>query len=129
MSIIDELIRNRNATAYYNATDLNRVGEAVAWLAQQLLNLGYQCIVTPKVDWTIYDVPLASQMNHYLEDLRTIRDTLTLPQSTPMLPNTMDGLTITKANNIETLLFITNLLMEWMVSIFFYVGDLYSGEV
>lgn len=129
MSIIDELILNRDAKAYYNATDLNRVGEAVVWLAQQLSNLGYQCIVTPKVDWTVYDIPLASQMNQYLEDLRTIRDTLILPQSTPSLPSTMDKLTYTKANDIETLLFITNLLMEWMVSIFFNAGDLYAGEV
>ena len=78
VSIIDELITNRGSGAFYNASDLNRVGEAMDWLADQLFTLGYQCLVSPKTDWTKYDIPLASQMDHYLEDLRTIRDALTL---------------------------------------------------
>lgn len=129
MSIIDELITNRGSGAFYNASDLNRVGEAMDWLADQLFALGYQCLVSPKTDWTKYDIPLALQMDHYLEDLRTIRGTLTLPDGTPNAPDTMNGLTYTGANNIETILSVTNALMEWMVSIFYYTGDLYAGEV
>lgn len=129
MSIIDELITNRGSGTFYNASDLNRVGEAVDWLADQLFALGYQCLVSPKTDWTKYDIPIASQMEHYLNDLRTIQKTLTLPNATPDAPDTMNGLTYTAANDIETILSVTNTLMEWMVSVFGYAGDLYAREV
>lgn len=129
MSIIDELVTGRSSGTFYNVSDLNRVAEAMDWLADQLFALGYQCRVSPKTDWTKYDIPLALQMEYYLEDLRTIRDTLTLPVGTPDAPNTMNSLTYTGANNIETILSVTNALMEWMVSVFYFAGDLYTGEV
>jgi hypothetical protein len=68
-------------------------------------------------------------MAHYLDDLQTIRETLTQPPSTPAAPATMNGLDYSKANDIETILSVTNALMEWMVSVFFYTGDLFAGEV
>ena len=129
MSLIDDFITDRGPGTFYNASDLNRVGEKMVWLTDKLFALGYHCLVSPKTNWTMYDIPLASQMDHYLEDLLTIRVTLTLPDGTPDAPNTMNGLTYTGANNIETILSVTNSLIEWMVSAFYFTGDLFAGEV
>ena len=129
MSIIDTLITDRGAGSFYNSSDLNRVGQAVEWLADRLFALGYQIKVTPETDWTENSIPTASQMTHYLDDLRKIRETLTQPPDTPTAPQSMDGLTYEKANDIETILSVTNLLIEWMVSNFLYTGELFAGEV
>lgn len=129
MSVIDTLITDRGPSTFYNSTDLNRVGQAMDWLADKLFELGYQIIVTPNVSWARTSIPVASQMAHYLDDLRKIRETLTQPSSTPEVPSTMNGLTYSKANDIETILSVTNALIEWMVSVFFYTGDLFAGEV
>jgi len=129
MSIIDTLITDRTAGTVYNASDLNRVGEAIRYLADELFDRGYEIRVSPKIDWTESDIPLAAQMAHYLGDLLKIRDTLTQPPTTPSLPATMAGLTYTGANDIESILRITDTLMQWMDSIYFYAGDLFAGEV
>ena len=93
MSVIDTLITNRGPGTFYNASDLNRVGEASRYLAGELFARGYEIRVSPKTDWVEADIPLASQMAHYLDDLRSIRETLTQPPSTPALPESMAGLT------------------------------------
>lgn len=129
MSVIDTLITNRGPGTFYNASDLNRVGEAIRYLADELFARGYEIRVSPKTDWAESDIPLASQMAHYLDDLRSIRETLSQPSTTPSLPESMAGLTYTGANDIESILRITDELMQWMDSAYFYAGDLYAGEV
>lgn len=129
MSVIDTLITDRGPGTFYNASDLNRVGEAIRYLADELFARGYEIRVSPKTDWAECDIPLASQMAQYIEDLRKIRETLTQPPTTPLLPESMAGLTYTGANDIESILCITDELMQWMDSAYFYAGDLFAGEV
>ena len=128
MSVIDTLITNRGPGTFYNASDLNRVGEVIRYLADELFARGYEIRVSPKTDWTESDIPLASQMAHYLDDLSSIRAVLTQPPSAPALPETMAGLTYGTANDIESILRIMDELMQWMDSIYFYAGDLNAGE-
>ena len=129
MSVIDTLITDREAGSFYNASDLNRVGQAIQYLADELFAKGYEIHVSPKTNWAEADIPLSSQMTHYLEDLRKIRAVLTQPSTTPSAPADMEQLTYTEANDIESILSITNTLMEWMDSAYFYTGDLFAGEV
>ena len=128
MSVIDTLVTDRGPGTFYNTSDLNRVGEVIRYLADELFARGYEIRVSPKTDWTECDIPLASQMVHYLDDLRSIRETLSQPPTTPALPESMVGITYTDANNIESILRITDELMQWMDSAYFYAGDLFAGE-
>lgn len=84
----------------YNYTDLNRVESAVAEIAA-LLGLK----LTTKTDWGMWDIPTQSQMNRYLNNVRSIRNAH--PSSEyPPLPDSMNNLTLEGANNIEKTLYI-----------------------
>lgn len=129
MSVIDTLVMDRGPGTFYNASDLNRVGQAIQYLCDEMYARGYEIHVSPKTNWIEADIPLSSQMDHYLEDLCKIRAVLMHPSTTPPAPPDMEQLVYTEANDIESILFITNKLMEWMDSIYFYAGDLFAGEV
>ena len=91
------------AKGAYNYTDLNRVEAAVKELAEQLgLNL------VTKTDWTLWDIPVASEMERYLGNIAAIRDACPGEVVFPTLPATMSGLTIEGANNIERVLHLVN---------------------
>ncbi len=51
MSIIDTLITDRTRSDYYNITDLNRVGQAMRYVAARLRACGFDVVVTPRTDW------------------------------------------------------------------------------
>lgn len=114
----------------YNATDLNRVGEAVAFIANLMTALPDELaayrqekgvaddtifrvpydastiIVTAKQDWSIFDLPTQSQVAAFLADLRTLQMQLALPPDTPSVPTSLDSLTYIIANEIELLLWV-----------------------
>lgn len=114
----------------YNATDLNRVGTAIAYLADRFIDESADVdayreeryvaddtpfhvpydpttvVVTAKNDWDIEDIPTQSDMNDLLTDLTLLRGLLTLPNDTPNVPVTMDYLSYTTANDIEYLLYV-----------------------
>lgn len=113
----------------YNATDMNRVGSAVAYVAQRLTDAGYMVNVNPRLDWQIGDIPTVSDLTAYLDDVRAIRAALAVSPATPPVPEDMDKLTYTEANNIEQILLDVNLLIDRIAAAWFYSGELYSGEV
>ena len=84
MSIMDTLVTDRtqadvdarNDKGTYNASDLNRVGAAVAYVAGRLLECGTSVDVSPKQDWPESDTPTASQMERYRSDVAALRDAL-----------------------------------------------------
>lgn len=112
----------------YNATDLNRIGEAVKYIADRMIALpgeleAYRIskdvddspayhvpydpdtvIVTAKRDWTYADTPTQTQMTSFLNDLSCLRMQLTLPIDAPVVPDSMDNLGYETANAIERLL-------------------------
>lgn len=87
------------AKGAYNYTDLNRVESAVEELSAKL-GLG---LVT-KTDWTLWDVPTASEMNRYLSNVAAIRDACYGTVTFPTIPSSMNGLTHDGANSIEKVL-------------------------
>lgn len=122
-------VANQTDKGFYNASDLNRVGAAVEYIAGRFAALGYDCPVTVKKDWLTSDAPTASQLETYRQNIVTLRSRIAVMQSTPNAPASMAGLNYVKANNIEQILLdldalITNITKSWCFS-----GEVYAGEV
>lgn len=113
----------------YNYTDLNRVGQWVAYLTERLAGIGLFPVTVAKDDWTEADYVDAASLAYYLDDLAKIRSALAVPSTTPALPESMDALNYTKANNIETILGVVNTLIDNTKQAFVYSGEPYAGEV
>ena len=113
----------------YNYTDLNRVGNAVTYVAGRLENAGYYVLVDPKIDWMESDIPTKSSMVRYLDDVETIRNTLTVLPNTPEVPDDMEGLTYEEANDIERILLAVDALITNMINAYFYSNEINCGEV
>lgn len=127
MSIIDTLITNR-AGGYYNATDLNRVGQAISYIAARLTAAGYSVPVLPKTDWAVGDIPSAAQMTAYLADVAAIRAALAVRSTTPPTPLDMDDLTVEEANDIERILADVDGLVSNMIAAYRHSGTFYAGQ-
>lgn len=127
MSIIDTLITNRTG-GYYNASDLNRVGEAVQYLADLLTGYDYPVTVNPKTDWSDDgenpDIPTTEQMAAYLSDVLAIKVRF---YGTTEIPDAMGNIDYEDANNIERLLVEIEALIDSMAGTFLYSGGFYSG--
>lgn len=137
MSIIDTLITDRtaadvnagNAKGTYNASDLNRVGAAVQYVAQRFTEQGYAVTVSPKTDWLASDIPTDSEMETYRQNIAALRGLIAVMKSTPETPDSMRFWDYIKANDIERILLdldtlLTNSALAWYQS-----GELYAGEV
>lgn len=86
----------------YNYTDLNRVGEAVAYVANVLNQSGRSVSPVAKRNWTVADVPTAGQMNSFLNDLTLLKNNVSgVPYA---VPSTMDNLDYQRANLIEQII-------------------------
>jgi len=104
MSILDTLITNRKPSDYYGADDLNRVGKAMLYVAERLRSCGYDVTVSPKTDWGYSDRPTLTDAQHYLHDLKNLRDTLTSFATTPQVPADTRPFNAEEANDIEKIL-------------------------
>ena len=113
----------------YNATDLNRVGNAVTYVAGRLEEAGYAPDIDPKIDWTIPDIPTKSQMETYLDNVRALRNAFTVPDSVPQVPADMEGLTYQEANDIERIILAIDALITNMMDAWFYSNEVFCGEV
>ncbi len=66
-------VENETDKGFYNASDLNRVGAAVEYIAGRFAALGYDCPVTVKKDWLTSGAPTASQLETYRQNIVTLR--------------------------------------------------------
>lgn len=122
-------VANKTAKGFYNASDLNRVGAAVQYVAERFAAQGYKVAVSPKTDWLASDIPTASELETYRQNIATLRGLIAVMKSTPETPDSMAGLTYTEANDIEQILLdldtlLTNAALAWYQS-----GEIYAGEV
>lgn len=129
MSIIDTLITNRTTTGHYEISDLNRVGNAMYYIAARLRACGWDITVSPRTDWVLTDRVTPSAAKRYLNNLRKIRTALTLFSTTPDAPSGAAPFNAQEANNIEKILIDVEDMVERTMSAYFYSGDLYAGEV
>lgn len=105
----------------YNATDRNRVSEAIEFLAELFIGYGYTVdIVRPEIEpgrsrWEMKDIPTPEQMEKYLNMVSTIRGVIGGYDTTPPVPTDTEGLTIEEANAIEQILVDVEDLIKHMV--------------
>lgn len=124
-----EDVTAKNEKGTYNASDLNRVGEAVRYLSGRLLSLGYSFSVNPKTNWAVNDIPRQSEIAAYFADLHTLKGIPTLPDIKPDIPAGGGKLTFAGANNIELYLYNLGAAEESVRANFVYAGEMYTGEV
>lgn len=106
----------------YNASDLNRVGTALNYLAGRLASIcGKSITWTAKTDWAVTDIITASQAEAYRKQVQSIRDALAYPEGTPDAPG-LDRLTYTGANDIERILALCEELIDNITKAFRYTG-------
>ena len=113
----------------YNASDLNRIASAMAYLSQRFASAGYSVPVSIPTDCANGDIPTKGDMDTYLDDLRRIRAALAVMDTTPSAPGSMDYLTWAKANDIEKILVDVDDALGRLLLSPFYSGEIYSGEV
>lgn len=122
-------VEQRTAKGYYNASDLNRVGQAMRYVAARIVDMGGACAVNPKADWAMQDIPTEAQMAAYLSDLAVMRAAYAALPDTPVAPGSMEHLTYSTANDIERILQDVDMLLTNAAAAWRYSGtDLYSGE-
>jgi len=101
----DELAEYRTGMkGAYNAADLNRVGQALKYLQEELNGYGYAVTVNVKTNWTASNIPTEAEMTTYLNNVAAIRRVLEVLATTPEVPGTMQKLTWQRANDIEKIL-------------------------
>lgn len=110
----------------YNTDDINRVDNAVTYLAETALALlkmlsAYRTgkgvaadavflppytesdvvVSVPETPWPVDFIPSEEDLSDYLQNVKTIRGLVPVDSNTPELPETMEDLTIAGANAIE----------------------------
>lgn len=137
MSIIDTLVTDRSAAdvaaknekGTYNAADLNRVSEAVAYLRPIFTEFGYVVDDSELRTWAENELPRASEMAAYLASVRDLDDHFVYANNMVRLPVSMARLTHEGANNIEKFLAEIHAAFDRMAQAWYYSGEIYSGEV
>lgn len=121
----------RNMKGAYNARDLNRVGNALNYLRDRLVEAGYLSPYefTAKTNWTVSGVPTADDLTAYLNFVSIVREAMAHFPNTPSTPTDSGGLDITEANNIEKILIDVDTLINNMLAARFFVKDLFAGEI
>lgn len=149
MSVIDTLITDRSAEdvaellellkagelppedhkGAYNASDLNRVGEAVTYVRGRLAGIGIRADgETLRTDWTAADIPRHSEMAAYLGAVEAIREKVRDYRPGAALPESMRNLGFNEANQIEALLSAAeDVVTKVMLSYRGYSGRLRAG--
>lgn len=112
-----EIIATDATKGAYNFSDLNRVERAVRDIAE-ILGL---TLVT-KTDWTVWDIPTKTDLKRYLGNVRLLQDAC---GETTVLPESLNNLTYTVANEIEAVLLRCRNIAETVLR----CGESICGEV
>lgn len=113
----------------YNSTDLNRVHAATQYLSERLNECGYATEFVPMKTWSTEDVPTLTELETYLQNVRSIRDAFVVLGSTPTAPTTMTRFNYIKANDIERILTDIDSLVTKMIASYSYSGECFGGEI
>ena len=112
----------------YNYGDLNRVGEAMIYVRDRLKTVGEVVNIEPSTDWTFSDLPTYGAFAEYLNNVKRLRDAITVTRDTPNVPSGI-LLNFEEANDIERILQILEGLIDKIEQAYFYSGEIYAEEV
>lgn len=111
----------------YCSTDVNRVSGAINTVATALTAAGYPVAGGLSTSWTDDDEFLVTDFEAYLDAVAEVRAALAVYPTTPAVPGNING--YTQANDIEQIVEDVYQLYLNMVDAYYYLGDLYLGEV
>ena len=112
----------------YTYRDLNRVEEAVQYVAARLKEYGYLSDMPVIRSWSVENKPNQADFARYFGNVNALRNTIRVWSSTPETPNSINGFDIGKANALEQILVDVSRALDYMARAWFYSGDLYSAE-
>ena len=113
----------------YTYRDLNRVEEAVRYVAIRLNNYGYLSSVPAIRTWSIGDKPSKSEWDTYFYNVSLLRRSIPVWESTPEAPASIVGFDTNKANALEQILVDVDQILNRMADAWLFSGDIYSAEV
>lgn len=108
----------------YGISDLNRVEEAVEYLAQLLDNSGFKVRVDVKTDWEYDDIFDERDLNRYLQNITNLRAAIN-DANIKQVPDTYTP--YYKANDIEKILIAIEQKVKQYYDVFIYSGVIESG--
>jgi len=118
----------------YNASDLNRVGEALNYLYDFMHEYGYGVAPLPRLrtNWLTTQNFAVQDGTHYLSMIRGLRNAFFTLPTTPQVPSHINNLFARagreRANDIERLLLDIERIILWMIDSFHYSNQHYSNE-
>lgn len=120
-----------NMKGSYNVSDLNRVGNALLYLRDELVKCGYLTGIEfePKTDWTEEDVPTRQEYASFVHSVDVVLQALARYKTTPDAPNVLEKLDFQGANDIERILLDVDELLTKTNAKPYYCGELYCGEI
>ncbi len=115
----------------YKAADLNRVGGVLNYLRDRLTDAGYLGGNEFDMPTTLNNthIPTKESFTSYLSAVETVRAAMSQKQTTPPTPADTGSLDFQGANDIEKILLDIDELITKMLSILYFCGELYSGEI
>ena len=113
----------------YTYRDMNRVAEAVQYVAERLRQFGYLSRLPVVQFWAVGDKPNEEDFARYFGNVALLRNAITVWGSTPEAPNSAVGFDYIKANALEQILVDVDQILTQISQAWFYSGDLYSAEV
>lgn len=114
---------------FYNYTDKNRVENAVKQINEVLIQYGYMNdVLTIIEDRNIDSIDDKASITRYLNNIQVLINNFYVLQTTPSLPSNLDDLDITKANNIEKILYDINTILVGTLDYMVHSGVSASGQ-
>ena len=107
-----------------NVSDINRIENNMAYLAETLISHGYYPNVVTKT-WTNSGIPTQNDIERIIKNLRELLNSFYVSRKAPTVPN--DLLSYEEVNAIEKNLFIIKELIEIMLNSFKVSGAFYLG--
>lgn len=117
---------DENLRGAYNASDRNRVANALNYLTDTLRHNGYEHMTRVKSDWKNGDIVKASHNAETIKNLKEAKRVLS--QISLVIPDNLDYLSYQKANAVEQILFDMFENYDRLSDIWLYCGEGYAGE-
>lgn len=118
-----------NHKGAYTYRDMNRVEDAVHYVATRLHEYGYLRTLLPIRQWTVADKPNQQDFERYFGNVAMIRKAIAVWASTPEAPDSVVEFDVNKANALEQILVDVDQILNYMKDAWFFAGDLYLSEV
>ena len=90
---------------------------------------GYRADIGETKTWSMNSLPTLADMERYLNNVKIIREAFSTLSTTPYVTDSIKGFTYKEANDIEQILSDVDKLLTNMISVWFFSGDTFSGEV